>query len=104
MKPEHHVMLEKLSADKKIDFLTANKSKWAAYLLFVFLGGLGLHRFYLNEPVGGVCYIILFVLSFAISPLLIGLLIWFIIDLFWINSYINDRRYSKLSQLQRDDN
>lgn len=37
---------------------TANKSRIAAALLALFLGGLGIHKFYLGRPVWGILYIL----------------------------------------------
>lgn len=37
---------------------TANKSRVAAALLALFLGGLGIHKFYLGRPVWGILYIL----------------------------------------------
>lgn len=34
------------------------KSKTTAVILAIFLGGLGIHRFYLNRPISGVIYLI----------------------------------------------
>ena len=50
------------------------KSTVVAYLLWFFLGGLGIHRFYLGRPISGIFYL-LTVGGFAIG--------W-IIDLFLI--------------------
>ena len=34
------------------------KSTLVAYLLLLFLGGLGIHRFYLGRPVSGIFYLL----------------------------------------------
>ena len=51
--------------------VTAPKSRSVAILLAIFLGGLGLHKFYLNRPGVGLLYI-LFCWTFI--PALIGLI------------------------------
>ena len=34
------------------------KSTLVAYLLLLFLGGLGIHRFYLGRPISGIFYLL----------------------------------------------
>jgi len=46
----------------------AGKNKVVAGLLAIFLGGLGIHKFYLGKPVQGILYI--FLLFFFISPII----------------------------------
>ena len=50
------------------------KSTVVAYLLWFFLGGLGIHRFYLGRPISGIFYLL------TVGGFVIG---W-IIDLFLI--------------------
>lgn len=54
------------------------KEVWVAYLLWFFLGGLGVHKFYLQKMGMGILYI------FTGGILLIGLLL----DLFTIPSQV----------------
>ena len=56
------------------------KETWVAYLLWFFLGGLGVHKFYLQKMGMGVLYI------FTGGIFLIGLLI----DLFTIPSQVRN--------------
>jgi len=51
--------------------VAAPKSRSAAVLLAMFLGGLGLHKFYLNRPGWGVIYLIF---SLTLIPAIIGFL------------------------------
>lgn len=51
--------------------ITEEKSRTTAAILAIFLGGLGLHKFYLGKPLHGAFYI-LFCLTFI--PALIGLI------------------------------
>lgn len=39
---------------------TTSKNKTAAALLALFLGGIGVHRFYLGRPGSGVAYLLFF--------------------------------------------
>ena len=50
------------------------KSTVVAYLLWFFLGGLGIHRFYLGRPISGIFYLL------TVGGFVIG---W-IIDLFLV--------------------
>jgi len=61
------------TAHEEDDELRSNKSKLAAGLLGIFLGGLGIHNFYLGRPGKGVI------------QLIIGTLGWFLL-LGWIAS------------------
>ena len=45
------------------------KSKIVAGLLGIFLGGLGIHKFYLNQPGWGILYL---VFSFTFIPVVVG--------------------------------
>lgn len=66
------------------------KENWIAYLLLIFLGQLGIHKFYLEQTPTGLFYLFLGVVGWALSGILIGYLLlvplWFLIfiDLFTI--------------------
>ena len=68
--------------------MNEKKSTLVAYLLLFFLGGLGIHLFYLGKPIQGVGYILCLLLGCATVAFGIGylffvlLLIGIIIDLF----------------------
>lgn len=68
-----------------------NKSTILAYVLWLFLGNFGVHRFYLGSPVFGGVQLGLTFLGWLTMPLLglgliflIPLWIWLIFDLVWI--------------------
>lgn len=60
------------------------KSKAAAAVLAFFLGGLGIHRFYLGNALGGIGYLCLFVASFAFPPLVIAMFLIVLADMIYI--------------------
>jgi TM2 domain-containing membrane protein YozV len=63
------------------------KSTGVAYLLFFLLGGLGAHRFYLDNIGIGISYIVVLALSIALPiPFFILLCLMWLIDLFCIPS------------------
>lgn len=70
------------------------KETGIAYLLAIFLGGLGVHHFYLGRTGVAVTILILSLLGTATTWLFIGFFliavvwVWLIIDLFLIPSYV----------------
>lgn len=75
----------------------SEKSVVVAYLLWLFLGGLGGHRFYVGRPGSAIVLIILNVLGWATLVVGIGLAffaiagIWLFIDLFLIPGMVHER-------------
>ena len=70
---------------KQLMFEANKKSVGAAYLLWIFLGSFGAHRFYLNQTGTGVAQLLLLLLGWL--PLLLGwvvLGVWLLVDLFLI--------------------
>ncbi|MEM6770131.1 MAG: TM2 domain-containing protein [Bacteroidota bacterium] len=57
-----------------------DRNQLVALLLAIFLGGIGVHSFYLGQTGKGIAQIVLFLTSFLIIPG-IALLIWVIIDI-----------------------
>lgn len=66
------------------------KSPVVAYLLLIFLGGFGAHRFYLGKTGTAITMLIMFVLGWLTLVLGVGLLlliavgIWSLVDIFLI--------------------
>ena len=66
------------------------KSTGVAYLLFLFLGGFGAHRFYLGKTGSAVAILILVIGGMLLSAIIIGIpmliigSIWLIVDIFLI--------------------
>jgi TM2 domain-containing membrane protein YozV len=52
-----------------VSTMPRRKSKVVAGLLGIFLGGLGIHKFYLNQPGWGILYL---VFSFTFIPAVVG--------------------------------
>ncbi|WP_083411150.1 TM2 domain-containing protein [Arthrobacter sp. UCD-GKA] len=75
--------------------LVNSKSTGVAYVLWFFLGQLGIHKFYLNQTGMGVLYLVLGVVGWATTFLFVGFLIlgvlWLlmIVDLFLIPGRVN---------------
>ncbi|CAN7549208.1 NINE protein [Pararhizobium sp. LjRoot238] len=74
------------------------KSTAVAYLLLIFLGGLGAHRFYIGRPGSGLAMLALFVFGFATAGLIVGglfilvLIVWSLVDLFLIPGMIRQQK------------
>lgn len=66
------------------------KSMAIAYILWFFLGMLGIHRFYLGRAGTGIFQLLLGIIGWATAMLLIGFIfliplwIWLIVDIFLI--------------------
>ncbi|MCJ9427845.1 TM2 domain-containing protein [Kordiimonas marina] len=81
-----------VSADAKamMQFQARRKSVGIAYLLWFFLGSLGIHRFYAGQTGTGVAMLVLFVLSTILLVVGVGLVglfvlgIWLFVDIFLI--------------------
>lgn len=59
--------------------VVGGKSALLSYVLWFFLGWLGLHKFYLQQPFQGIFYILLWAIGWFTTPIIIG---WFILG-FW---------------------
>lgn len=60
---------------------TTDKNQLAALLLAIFLGGLGIHRFYLGHTWQGIVQLLLWLTGIFLIIPLIGLFVWVIIDI-----------------------
>jgi TM2 domain-containing membrane protein YozV len=80
-------------------FESGKKSATTAFLLCLFLGGLGVHRFYLGRTGSGAAMLIMWFCSLVLMLVFIGFLtiwitpIWAFIDLFLISGMT--RRYNE---------
>jgi TM2 domain-containing membrane protein YozV len=72
------------------------KSSGTAFLLWIFVGWLGAHRFYLGSTGSGAAMLALWLIGILTSILGVGLLliaavgIWWFIDLFLISGMVRD--------------
>lgn len=80
-------MDENKSTQTVTETVTTQKSKLVAFLLWLFLGGLGAHRYYCGKVGTGVVILILTVIGIFTSGIVIGIPIlavvgiWLIVDL-----------------------
>lgn len=65
------------------------KSKGIAYLLWFFLGGLGIHKFYLHKWGMGIVYIILLILDIFLWIPFVLLGIGLLVDLFVLGTQVD---------------
>ena len=61
-----------MDAVRLMQYDASKKSAGLAYLLWFFLGGLGVHRFYLGQTGTGIVMAIIFILSWATTFIVIG--------------------------------
>jgi TM2 domain-containing membrane protein YozV len=65
------------------------KNLVVAYLLWWFLGFIGLHRIYLNKKATGITFIVLFILGFiTLFIAWIPLGIWWLLDAYFVYKYV----------------
>ena len=65
------------------------KNLVVAYLLWWFLGFIGLHRIYLNKNASGITFIVLFILGFiTLFIAWIPLGIWWLLDAYFVYKYV----------------
>lgn len=89
-------------------YLAEKKSMGVAYLLCLFLGGLGAHRFYMKSYIMGCVQLGLvlaaIIFAFVGYGIIFGLITAFIaiIDLFLIPSIIKKYNYSLMSKIQNN--
>ncbi|CAL8900450.1 hypothetical protein KVA01_19950 [Kocuria varians] len=66
--------------------VVGGKSALLAYVLWFFLGQLGIHKFYLAQPFQGILYLLLGGIGWATAGILIG---WFFLIPLWILMFID---------------
>lgn len=79
------------------------KSMLLGYILLIFLGSLGIHRFYLDKTGSAVAILILTILGWLTAVLLVGFIflaivgVWLLVDLFLIPGMVESQN-SRLEQ------
>lgn len=91
-------------------FESRKKSTGVTYLLWFFLGGLGIHRFYLGRTGSGVAMIALTIIGWTLLfaagfglLFLIPLGVWLLVDLFTIPGMVRSHNNLLLAKLASSD-
>lgn len=97
-----------LSQDTKalMAFESAKKSTGISYLLWFFLGGFGVHRFYLARTGSAIAMLVIYVLSWilvfaavgAIGLAIIG--VWWIVDAFLIPGLAREYNQALMQRIE----
>ena len=100
--PEVKQMLQQLGPDRAAQVMSMGfKDPMTALLLGIFLGSLGLDRFYIGDTTMGILKLVVFAITFTVACLTCGVLfflpyIWPIIDLIFIMDATKEKNYQKL--------
>ncbi|CCE97200.1 putative TM2 domain-containing protein [Sinorhizobium fredii HH103] len=82
-----------------------SKSTAVAYLLWIFLGGLGAHRFYIGRVGSGLAILVLMIVGILLAPVGVGTIflvpavIWMLVDAFLIPGMIQQQKEEVRSTL-----
>lgn len=94
------------SSTKSMMTYDANKkSMGVAYLLAFFLGGLGIHRFYLGSTTSAIVQLVLTIVGCVLTLAIVGWFvlaavgIWVIVDLFLIPGMVNQHNNALIQKL-----
>ena len=98
---------QKVSTDTQamMAFESQKKSVGLAYLLWFFLGLLGIHRFYAGKIVSGAVMLVVWVISLILTLVYIGIVgfvflwIWWVIDAFLLNGIITRHNTNLMHKL-----
>lgn len=98
LKTEEKILIEQRVANEA-------KSAGVAYLLLIFLGGFGAHRFYLGATGTAVAMLLLFIIGWLTTFFFIGFLligawaIWWFVDLFLIPGMVTTQKEAVRARL-----
>lgn len=96
---------ERSSARQQMMYDANRKSTGVAYLLWLFLGGFGAHRFYLGQTGTAAAQLVLWVLGWATLIVGVGLVllaivgIWVLVDAFLIPGIIREQNMRLVDRL-----
>ncbi len=87
MSEDHSVLMSQLTSEQaaqvaELDAQARRLTKLLAYLLCIFLGTFGLHRFYMRRKGSALAMLLITVLTLGIGALIT--FVWAIVDLFLI--------------------
>ncbi len=94
-------------AGRLMRFEANKKSVLVAYLLWFFLGWLGIHRFYLGYVVSGLILLACWAVGSLLSVIYVGFVIlaipaiWWVIDLFLIPGMARERNNQIIVEIER---
>lgn len=100
--PEIKQALEQIGPDNASQILASGfKDPMTALVLGLFLGGLGVDRFYIGDNSIGALKLVVFIIGWVITLITCGILffipyIWNIIDLFYIMDATKEKNYQQL--------
>ena len=100
--PEIKKILEELGPEKATQVLACGfKDPMTALVLGLFLGSMGVDRFYIGDNNTGALKLAVFIIGWVIVLITCGILffipyIWNIIDLFYIMDATKDKNYQQL--------
>lgn len=75
---------------KNLTDITKNKSNFIAYVLWIFIGAFGAHRFYVGKFNTGLIFLFCTLTSWTIITGII-VFVWYIIDVFYLYEYVIKR-------------
>ncbi|MEM8800209.1 MAG: TM2 domain-containing protein [Pseudomonadota bacterium] len=70
--------------NSELVYAARSKSMLAAYLLWFFLGTLGLHRMYLERWISGILMLLFTAVGSALTFLLVGFLPLILVGIWWV--------------------
>lgn len=83
------------SARAQMIYDANKKSQGVTYLLWLILGGIGAHRYYIGRTATGVVYTVLWLSGFLLALIpWIAVGIWWIIDAFLIPGMVREKNMS----------
>lgn len=92
--------IDELTFEQCALFDREKKSKTVAYLLLLFLGVLGAHRFYFKDIGMGIGLIILVMISVVMPIFFLAVISWWIIDACLIPKWINKHNEKLINRLE----